>query len=57
MVDNVLWSGRVVEKGEVDADTAHIRAFNDWLAADPRVDSAMLPVADGVTLAVRSAAD
>ena len=53
-VDNVLWSGRVIDPINVDADTEHIRAFNDWLAADPRVASAMLPVADGLTLAVRT---
>jgi caffeoyl-CoA O-methyltransferase len=53
-VDNVLWSGRVLpSSGDDTADTEHIRAFNDWLAADPRVDSVLLPVADGLTLAVR----
>jgi caffeoyl-CoA O-methyltransferase len=53
LVDNVLWSGRVLDPAPADADTRHIKAFNDWLAADPRVDSAMLPVADGLTIALR----
>jgi caffeoyl-CoA O-methyltransferase len=55
LVDNVLWSGRVVDAGAVDADTEAIRAFNDHVAADPRVDTVMLPVADGLTLARKRA--
>jgi caffeoyl-CoA O-methyltransferase len=53
LVDNVLWSGRVLDPDPPDDDTRHIKAFNDWLAADPRVDCAMLPVADGLTIAAR----
>jgi len=53
LVDNVLWSGRVLAPDPDDVDSGHIAAFNDWLAADPRVDCAMLPVADGLTLALR----
>lgn len=53
LVDNVLWSGRVLAPEAGDADTGHIAAFNDWLAADPRIDCAMLPVADGLTVALR----
>jgi caffeoyl-CoA O-methyltransferase len=53
VVDNVLWSGAVVDADNHDENTEHIRAFNDWLAADERVDCVMLPVADGVTLARR----
>lgn len=53
-VDNVLWHGAVIEgDGESDGDLAHIRAFNDWLAANDAVDSVMLPIADGLTLARR----
>ncbi len=54
LVDNVLWAGRVLEP-DGGEDAGHIRAFNDWLVADPRVDCAMLPVADGLTMAVRRA--
>jgi caffeoyl-CoA O-methyltransferase len=50
LVDNVLWSGRVVDPEATDEDTVAIRAFNDHVAADERVDSVMLPVADGLTL-------
>jgi caffeoyl-CoA O-methyltransferase len=51
LVDNVLWSGRVVDPDATDDDTVAIRAFNDQLAADDRVDTVMLPLGDGLTLA------
>jgi caffeoyl-CoA O-methyltransferase len=50
LVDNVLWMGRVVDPAADDPQTAAIRAFNDRVAADPRVDCVMLPVSDGLTL-------
>lgn len=50
-VDNVLWSGRVADPSATDEDTQAIRALNDAIAADERVDVAMVPIADGVTLA------
>jgi len=49
-VDNVLWSGRVVDPSADDSDTRAIRTFNDHVAADPRVTTVMLPIADGLTL-------
>ena len=51
VVDNTLWSGRVADPEERDADTRALRAFNDTLHRDPRVDLALLPVGDGLTLA------
>jgi len=51
LVDNVLWSGRVIDSEVNDDDTAAIRTFNDHLAADPRVDVVMLPIGDGLTFA------
>lgn len=52
VVDNVLWSGRVLNPpAEQDADTAAIIAFNDMVVADKRVEVVMLPIADGLTLA------
>jgi len=52
-IDNVLWDGRVIaESSTHDADTRAIVALNAALHADPRVDVAVLPVADGVTLCV-----
>ena len=50
-VDNVLWHGAVVDPTAQDADTLAIRRFNDQVAADPRVESVMIAVADGLTLA------
>ncbi len=51
LVDNVLWGGAVVDAAQADADTSAIRAFNTALSQDRRVDIAMLPVGDGLTLA------
>jgi caffeoyl-CoA O-methyltransferase len=51
LVDNVLWGGRVVEADAADDDTRAIKAFNDALARDDRVDVVMLPLSDGLTLA------
>lgn len=50
LVDNVLWGGAVVDAARQDADTRAIRAFNEAVARDPRVDPVMLPLADGLTL-------
>jgi predicted O-methyltransferase YrrM len=50
LVDNVLWSGRVLDPTITDPDTAAIRAFNDQVLADDRVEVVMLTVRDGVSL-------
>ncbi len=50
LVDNVLWSGTVADPSVTDADTNAIRAFNDMVAADTRVDASMIPLGDGLTL-------
>lgn len=50
-IDNVLWSGRVADPSDKDESTEAIRDLNTLIAADERVDVAMLPVADGLTLA------
>ena len=50
VADNVLWSGRVVDPGATDGDTEAIRRFNDHVSADPRCDTVMLAVGDGITL-------
>ena len=49
-IDNVLWGGTVARPA-TDADTRAIQALNDKLHRDERVDIAMLPLGDGVTLA------
>ena len=53
MIDNVLWGGAVIDRQRDDADTAAIRALNASLRLDDRIDIAMLPVADGLTLALK----
>jgi caffeoyl-CoA O-methyltransferase len=50
-IDNTLWSGRVADPGNREADTVALRAFNEALHRDERVDLSLLPVGDGVTLA------
>jgi predicted O-methyltransferase YrrM len=50
-VDNVLWSGRVADPKEADHRTAKIRALNEKLYADDRIDLSLVPIADGLTLA------
>lgn len=52
-VDNTLWYQQVLDPAVQDADTAAIRAFNDLLAQDERVDVVMLTVRDGVTLVMK----
>jgi predicted O-methyltransferase YrrM len=51
-IDNVLWSGRVADASIDDDDTRAIRALNEKVATDDRVDHVLLPFADGLTLAV-----
>ncbi len=50
VVDNVLWSGAVVDAAQQGADTQAIRAFNERVARDERFDRVMLGVGDGLTL-------
>ena len=50
-IDNVLWGGRVANDAVDDEDTQAIRALNAKVRDDARVDVAMLPVGDGLTLA------
>jgi caffeoyl-CoA O-methyltransferase len=52
LVDNVLRDGEVL-RTDPDEPTAAIQAFNDRVVRDERVDVAMLPLADGLTVAVR----
>jgi len=50
-IDNTLWSGDVAKPDKTDENTVAIRAVNDALHRDERIDVALLPVGDGVTLA------
>ena len=49
MADNVLWDGKVYQDPlPADRQTAGITAFNDMVAADPRTESVIIPVRDGL---------
>jgi caffeoyl-CoA O-methyltransferase len=50
LVDNTLWGGAVADSKATDDNTKAIRAFNDAVAADDRVESTILTVGDGLTL-------
>ena len=50
-IDNVLWSGAVIQTDINDVDTVAIRELNDYLVHDERVALSMVPVGDGLTIA------
>jgi caffeoyl-CoA O-methyltransferase len=54
VVDNTLWSGRVADPAEDDESVRAIRALNDRVRDDPRVDNVLLTVRDGMHLVWRS---
>ncbi|WP_455201569.1 class I SAM-dependent methyltransferase [Kaarinaea lacus] len=50
MIDNVLWGGSVADPVKNDDDTNAIRATNQFVFQDDRVDISLVPVGDGLTL-------
>ena len=52
LADNVLWSGKVIDDKalERDKDTQLIDAFNKKVRSDPRVETVLLPLRDGITM-------
>jgi predicted O-methyltransferase YrrM len=52
-IDNVLWSGRVADPKVQDNRTTSIRAFNAKLHQDDRITLSLVPIADGLTLALK----
>ena len=50
LVDNVLWDGKVLQSSK-DEDTRSIRAFNDMIHQDERVENILLPIRDGLMIA------
>jgi predicted O-methyltransferase YrrM len=50
VVDNVFRHGRVLEAGSHDPSVSSVREFNDQAVSDPRVDTVMLTVRDGISL-------
>lgn len=52
-IDNVLWYGQPADPGCHDQDTEAIRRFNTYLFKDSRVRTSLIPMADGITLALK----
>ena len=49
--DNVLWSGKVLEQlNPKDISTAVLLKYNKLLQEDPRVETVLLPIRDGLTV-------
>lgn len=52
-IDNTLWAGRVADANVQDPDTQAMRAFNAKLHHDTRIHLSVVPIGDGLTLAMR----
>ena len=50
LADNTLWDGHVIEPERQDAQTKGVRAFNDFIRNDKRVEVVILPLRDGLTI-------
>ena len=50
LIDNVPWTGAILDEAIKDADTMALRALNDFIAKDTRVEAVMLGFSDGVTI-------
>lgn len=53
VIDNVFWSGKVADSHVMDEDTIAIRALNEKLCRDNRIELSLIPVGDGLTLALK----
>ncbi len=50
-IDNVLWGGSLVDESKQDEDSNALRALNQQLHKDDRIDLSLVPIGDGLTLA------
>jgi predicted O-methyltransferase YrrM len=50
-IDNALWGGSVANSAENSEDTQAIRALNEKISRDPRVEAYLAPIGDGIHLA------
>lgn len=50
--DNVLWSGKIVEPNHEEENTHVLRKYNQSLFEDDRVDVVLLPIGDGISMAI-----
>jgi predicted O-methyltransferase YrrM len=53
IIDNVLWNGKVLDTADADKDTRGIIDFNRVLSSDQRIEKLILPVRDGLFLALK----
>jgi predicted O-methyltransferase YrrM len=53
VADNVLWSGKVIDETQTDKETTLIKEFNNQLINDSRFEVLMLPIRDGLTVALK----
>lgn len=53
LVDNVLWSGKVLDQSKTDQKTTFINNFNEMVSLDNRVEKMILPVRDGLYLIIK----
>jgi predicted O-methyltransferase YrrM len=53
LVDNVLWDGAVLDAADQDPSTQALRAVNNKAGRDDRVDVALVPVCDGLLIALK----
>ena len=51
LADNVLWSGKVADKGADDDETKALRSYNQMVLENPRLEAMILSVRDGISLA------
>jgi len=50
LVDNVLWSGKIIDESAKDKSTQALRDFNTKVATDSRVEPLLMPIRDGLFL-------
>lgn len=50
VLDNCLWSGKVIDEKEIDTSTVALREVTDWVKAQTNLYSTLLPVRDGILL-------
>jgi caffeoyl-CoA O-methyltransferase len=53
LLDNVVWSGQVINSADKSESTEAIRKINDLIAADNRVEAVMIAISDGITIACK----
>ena len=53
LIDNTIWKGKVMEDNDMTRSTSSIKALNNFIAADDRVDHCLLTIYDGLTLCIK----